>query len=273
MRRGLCVSLCFLIMSGPQFALAQQTEGTTLEQRQPLELVFADSIVPQDRHEAMLTTGLQYWRRGRLHDLLLTQKVEWGISERLQVSTFANPLRNSNAIGSTATGAGDFEMGARYTWVNVGSPFTHVAVAFDAGFPSGDPRKAMGDGAYRMSPSVLLSHEFREGRYQAFSTTGFDFVVAHRQLQPEGDTPRHEYFAKSGLAVRFRQGWAVGELSVNTNRLAGGADTQLVVSAAYVWRFARRTELLVGLPVGLTSSTNQIGGIVKFTFELGGDER
>jgi len=31
-----------------------------LEQRQPLELVSADSIVPQDRHEMMLTSGGWY---------------------------------------------------------------------------------------------------------------------------------------------------------------------------------------------------------------------
>jgi hypothetical protein len=37
-----------------------------------------------------------------------------------------------------------------------------------------------------------------------------------------------------------------------------------------VWRVARRAELLIGVPVGLTSSTDPIGGVPKFTFELGG---
>jgi hypothetical protein len=46
----------------------------SLEQRQPLELVYADSIVPQDKHETMLVTGLWYMRHSRDRDALLTQK-------------------------------------------------------------------------------------------------------------------------------------------------------------------------------------------------------
>jgi hypothetical protein len=32
-------------------------QEASLEQREPLELVYADSIVPQDTHEMMLTSG------------------------------------------------------------------------------------------------------------------------------------------------------------------------------------------------------------------------
>jgi len=155
---------CLVLITG---LLIQTGAGQTnppvepsLEQRQPLELIFADSIVPQDRHEMMLTTGGWYSRqRGDVHNALLTQKIEWGISDKLQISTFVNALRSSNQNGSTSTGMGDFEIGARYTWATVSSPFTHIAVALDGGFPSGSPTKALGEGAYTVSPSLLLSHE------------------------------------------------------------------------------------------------------------------
>jgi len=125
-----CLAGLFLFVAA-RTAYAQEA---SLEQRQPLELVFADSIVPQDRHETMLTTGGWYSRqRDDVHDALLTQKIEWGISDKLQISTFVHALRSSNRSGSTATGLGDFEVGARYTWATAGSPFTHVAVALDAG--------------------------------------------------------------------------------------------------------------------------------------------
>jgi hypothetical protein len=166
--------------------LASQAYGQqkSIEQRQPLELVFADSIVPQDRHEAMFTTGVWYSRRAPTHDAMLTQKVEWGISDQLQVSTFIQTVNTSNVLGSTKTGMGDFEIGARYTWSTVGSEFTHIAVAVDAGFPTGNPRRGLGEGAYTISPSVLLSRELLRGTYQLFSTTGFEFVVASRRLDP-----------------------------------------------------------------------------------------
>jgi len=53
----------------------------------------------------------------------------------------------------------------------------------------------------------------------------------------------------------------------------GGSETQLSLTPSYVRRIARRTELLIGVPVGLTSSTDRIGGVIKFTFELGGGEK
>jgi hypothetical protein len=262
----------FLIIASTLRAIGQADHASTLEQRQPLELVFADSIVPQEYREMMLTTGAWYGRRRPVHDARLTQKIEWGISDRLQISGFLNPLHLVRSYGSMTVGAGDFDLGARYTWVNVGSPFTHIATAMEAGFPSGNPVTGMGEGAYGLSPSILLSREFGRSRYQAFSTTGFEFALARRHLSPGDNIPRHEFFSNSGFGARLGQGWAVAELSVSTNRWSGGDETQVAVTPSYVWRLARRTELLVGVPSGLTSSTDSIGAVVKFTFELGGGE-
>ncbi len=262
----------FYIVASVLPSIAQADQASTLEQRQPLELVFADSIVPQDDHEMMLTTGAWYSRRRSVHDGQLTQKVEWGISEKLQISGFANPLHLVNSEGTSVTGAGDFSLGARYTWVNVNSPFTHVALAMEAGFPSGNPLNGLGDGAYGLSPSILVSHEFKLGRYQAFSTVGLDFVVARRRLESALDTPRNEFFANNGFSARVGPGWTVGELSVATNRWSGGDETHVSLTPSYVWRLARRTELLFGVPLGVTPSTDKVSAVVKFTFELGGQE-
>ena len=272
--------LLFLVIFMGTTCCAQSAAGGTpqetqaaeksLEQRQPLELVFADSIVPQDRHEMMLTTGGWYTQqRGDSHYALLTQKIEWGISDKLQVSTFVQALRRSNQNGSMATGMGDFEVGARYTWETVGSPFTHAAVAFDVGFPTGDPRKGLGESAYTVSPSLLVSHEFARGKYQVFTTDGLEFVVAHRSAGGP-DVPHHAVFSNSGVSMHSGPGWAVAEVSVTSTRSGEGRDTQLTVTPSYIWRVARRTELLFGAFIGLTSSSDRIGGVIKFTFELGG---
>jgi hypothetical protein len=221
----------------------------------------------------MFTTGGRYsQQRGDTRDALLTQKVEWGISGKLQVSTLIDVLQTTNANGSTATGVGDVEVGARYTWAMVGSPYTHIAVAFDAGFPSGDPTRGLGEAGYTVSPSLLLAHEFSAGKYQAFTTDGLEFVLAHRDVEAF-DIPHHSVFSNSGFSMHIGHGWAVGEVSVSSNRWSGGSDTQVAFTPSYVWRLAKRTELLLGVPIGLTSSTDRIGGVVKFTFELGGGEQ
>jgi hypothetical protein len=253
------ILVSFFVVISAMTLLAQIDKTDTLEQRQPLEVVFADSIVPQDYREMMLTTGVWYSHRPPVHEGRLTQKVEWGVSDKLQISGFVNAFHLVHSAGTTETGTGDFDLGLRYTWVNVGSPFAHLAVAMEAGFPSGDPRTGIGEGAYRLSPSVLWSREFRNSRYQAFSTLGSEFVLAYRHLNP-------------GFASRHGKGWAIAELAVSTNRWSGGDETQVAVTPSYVWRLARRTELLLGVPVGLTASTAHIAGVVKFTFELGGDE-
>jgi hypothetical protein len=56
--KGLC-----LLFLGSALVLHACAQEPSLEQRQPLELVYADSIVPQDRHETMLTTeaGHFWW--------------------------------------------------------------------------------------------------------------------------------------------------------------------------------------------------------------------
>ncbi len=251
----------------PKRTHAQQK---SLEERQPLELVFADSIVPQDRHETMLTTGIWYFRHHSAHHALLTQKAEWGISDQLQVATFIQVVNSSNALGSTTTGVGDIEVGARYTWSNAGSPFTHVALALEAGFPTGSSVRGLSEGAYSVSPSVLLSRELQQGKYQVFATTGIEFIVKHRRLHSSDDIPRNSVFSNGGLSVRVGPGWAVGEMSVSSNRWSGGSETQVAFTPSYVWRLGKRAELLFGVPIGLTSSTDRVGGVVKFTFELGG---
>jgi len=163
MRIAIC--LLFLLLCGlAGTSLYGQQE--TLEQRQPLELVFADSIVPQDRHEMMSTTGVWYFRNGISRNASLTQKIEWGISDQLQISTFVHLVNRSNQVGAMQTGFGDFEIGARYSWPKVGSEFTHLAIALDAGFPTGNSQQGLGEGNYIVSPSILFSRELGQGKYQ-----------------------------------------------------------------------------------------------------------
>jgi hypothetical protein len=265
--RPICLLMLIICCGTVRQACAQ---NQSLEQRQPLELVFADSIVPQDRHEAMFTTGMWYFRHGSSNHASLTQKVEWGITDRLQVSTFAELLNSANEAGSRKTGMGDSEIGARYTWARVGSEFTHFAIALDAGFPTGNAQRGLGEGAYTVSPSVLVSRELDKGRYQVFTTTGLDFVLTRRRLDPTQDMPRNTIFSNGGAAVHVGPGWAVSEVSITSNRSNGGRETRIAVTPSYVWRLQRRTELLFGIPVGVTSSNDRVGAVIKFTFELGG---
>src|SRR6185295_15650327 len=99
----------------------------------------------------------------------------------------------------------------------------------------------------------------RQSRYQAFATTGFEFVLARRNSSAAADGAHHDVFVNSGFAARAGQGWMVGEFSVSSNRWAGGDETRVALTPSYIWRLGRRTELLFGMPVGVTSSSPRIG--------------
>jgi hypothetical protein len=145
----------------------------------------------------------------------------------------------------------------------------HLAAALDAGFPTGNVGSGLGDAAYTLSPSLLASHEFEKGKYQLFTTSGLDLVIAHKSLQGiPGESPHDFFFCNSGLSLHAGHGWAIGEIVVSSNRWNGGSETNFTPS--YVRRVARRAELLLGIPIGLTSSTDSVGLAVKFTLELGG---
>jgi Putative MetA-pathway of phenol degradation len=248
-----------------------RAQQPSLEQRQPLELMLADSIVPQDRHELMLTTGGWYSRDGKSHSSSLTQKIEWGISDQLQVSTFVHAIDRTNLPGSTATGFGDVEAGARYSWPAVGShSFSHIALALDASFPTGSRRVGAGEGVGTVSPSILLSQELRQGRLQLFSTTGIEFVANRHRVDSSPEAPRHTLFSNDGVSARAGSGWLICEVQVASNQWNGGSEVRLAVAPGYVWRFAKRGELLAGFPIGMTSSTPRVGAIFKYTFEVGG---
>jgi hypothetical protein len=97
-----------------------------------------------------------------------------------------------------------------------------------------------------------------------------EFIVRHHPIEHSQDAPRNSVFSDSGVSLHAGHGWIIGEISVSSDRWNGGSDTNVILTPSYVWRLASRTELLFGVPIGFTSSTNRLGAVIKFTFELGG---
>ena len=56
----------------------------------------------------------------------LGKKIEWGISDKLQISTFVHVLQSTQSDRFDYNGNGRLGSRERYTWATVGSPFTHV---------------------------------------------------------------------------------------------------------------------------------------------------
>ena len=155
-------------------------------------------------------------QRDNIQDAFLGQKIEWGISAKLQISTFVHVLQSTNQTGSDYNGNG--RLGSRdplHAWATVGSPFTHVAgrVRHGKDFLS-NPAKRLGEAAYTVSPSVLLSHEFSKGKYQLLHNRwSCELVVAFTRTVEESEMPHHSIiYSNSGISMHVgHENWAVGE--------------------------------------------------------------
>src|SRR2546425_12435718 len=72
---------------------------------------------------------------------------------------------------------------------------------------------------------------------------------------------------------------ALGQFALDIHYDASGSRIGMTISYSHspalmirLGAFRKRTELLVGTPSGITSTTNWIGAVMKFVFELGGEE-
>jgi len=109
--------------------------------------------------------------------------------------------------------------------------------------------------------------ELRKGKYQIFTTTGQDFVVKHRRFDPTGRCRATRSFFEQRCDCSCGHGWLVSELSVTASQRPW-RETHLAITPSYVWRLQRRTELLFGIPIGVTSSTDRVWSRNQVTFEL-----
>jgi hypothetical protein len=258
-----------LASRGRAWAQTPPPKAPTLEERLPLELIFADSIVPQDRHETMLTTG-GWMQRGRPETGdQVTQKVEWGVSDHLQVSAFWMAVDRARTADTAAMGIGDLDLETRYSWRTQPADRWHVALALNVGLPTGNVTRGLGGGVRTAGIALLLSGDWPQSRVQVFMTTGVDAVAGTVATAPITH-PRDALFVNGGVSIGASHGWAVVEVSVTNDRWDGGQVNDLRLTPAYVFRLASRCEVAVGVPLGLTRSASRYGAVAKFTFEMGG---
>ncbi len=260
-------ALCAIVLlSGTANVAAQTADGRPLQ-----ELFQTETVYSQEKGETQFTFASRFSKSGERKLFEAPVALEYGISDRWQVSLeWAATNRLTTAAGKTR-GAGDLQIGTKYSWMNLGRSTFHAAVGFELSVPTGNVEKGLGEGNLEYEPYVVIAKDFpRLAGLQIFSQFGVAFT-----RHVKGPITTHEHEAgksiewNNGMFVRYRQVRFTSEF--NWSRSA--AENSLYFTPGLVWKLPRNLEFGAGVPIGLTRDTDRFRAIVKLVYEFGGDSR
>jgi hypothetical protein len=231
----LVILFCF-----PMTSAAQAVERPRLVE----ELLTGERVTLQDEKELEASFGFDDRSLSALETLTLTLRLEYGISERLQVEVEA-PWARLKIADSTQAGLGDLEIGALFGIVTSLEPWAlsaGVRVHVSSGSHSGNP----GGDDWAVEPTLLTAMTLGAGQVQASAS-----------WSTEPSAPRWSFHA--ALIEPWRAWRGVLEIEASEK----GSST---LTPGVIWHVPA-LEVGIGCPLGLSHDAPS-GVIVKVTKEF-----
>lgn len=219
------------------------------------EVLGATVVYPQEQGEIQLTLAPAYAHgRGR-HLAHVTYATEIGVTDWLQFELeWMAPTVAAGRGSPTAVGIGDVELGGQLTWMRMrGSPWSG-ALALETTLPVGREDSDFSEGTVVYEPYVTLAVDPPSGRAQVFTNLGLE--LSSEALQP---------FVNAGVigAAGITRPYLVVAYSGSEAHAVPGVS--LILPAGW--------ELIMGIPVGLTRSSDSIGVGLVLIYEINPLER
>lgn len=255
-----------ILLAGTVNLSAQTTDARRLQ-----ELFQTETVYPQEKGEFQVTFASKF-SKGAERKLFETPvAMEYGISDRWQVSLEWSASNRLTTGDDKARGVGDLQIGTKYSWMNLGRSNFHAAVGFELGVPTGNVEKGLGEGNLEYEPYVVVAKDFpRLSGLQIFSQFGVTFA---RHVKGPVKIEDHEA-AKSiewnnGMFVPYRKVRFTSEF----NWSKSSTENSLYFTPGVIWKLPRDLEFGVGAPIGVTRDTDRFRAIVKLVYEFGGAGR
>ena len=259
------------IIGSPSGRADKAKEGI---KQQPLQELFqTDVVYPQEAGEWQFTLAPVFRREGAADVSEISASVEYGLTDAWQVGVGWSPLMRRNPeIGRTTRGIGDVELGTKYSFLNIDGSSFHAAARFSVHLPSGSIDKELTDGFVEYDPSLILAKDFPKlHNAQLFAQIGLGLVQRVKEPAKVGDRQpaAHQFIWSAGFFVPFKRWVPTVEFSANNNRWNhGGTDNQMYLTPGCVWKLFRSAQIGVGVPIGLNRSSDSVGIISQFIYEL-----
>lgn len=242
-------------------AAAQQTGKKKYVQL--LQDVFQTELVyPQEKSEFQFTVFPACDRYSGYELYQLPLMVEYGITNRWQIEFEWNTLQHKNRHpGNSVTGTGDFQIGTRYSFMNIGNSDFHAAAGFEMGIPFGNEKKEMSEGVWEYEPFLLLAVDFPKlNNAQLFGQTGISFIQQQEPDEQEGN----ELNMGCGFFIPVTHVILSSELTwYHTTEV-----DQLFYTPGAVFTMSKGWETGIAFPLGLNRHALNFGIMVMITFEF-----
>ncbi len=245
-------------------------DDETRGDRHPLQDVFQTEVVyPQGTGEVQLTLAPTF-QHGQARDTFhLMVGIEYGLTNAWQVQcewdAFVHQAPGKDNLS-------DVSLGTKYSFMNVGGTNLHAALQFEISLPAGDVNDELTEGFMEYEPSLMVAHDFPTfHNVQLFSQIGVGLVdrLKTPDDEDEKEPAAHEFFWSSGLFIPFHWGVVTAELTWTTNEWNNhGKEEQLFYTPGFVKPFPGGWEFGVGVPVGLTSRSDDIQVIGHLIYEF-----
>lgn len=216
------------------------------------ELFLTESVFPDEQGEYQPFVAADYQRHSRdSWSTLLTVGLEYGITDRLQVST-SIPWVAIHDEGESGDGAGDLSAELFYNLTPTSEP---VAFSFAAGItlPTGNEDLGFGEGAEELELTIIMAGRAADVQWQ---------------FNLGGEWTDDESELVYSVAVLPMQSHST---IVPTLELSG-AETdeggELYATPGLHWRPAENAGLGFGVPVGLSSDAEQLRVMMYYTIEF-----
>lgn len=190
--------------------------------------------------------------------------MEYGITDHWQVKFELGPsLERDPATAAMGARTGDWLVGTKRDFLNLGGSDVHAAVGFDFASPSdsGDP---MSSGARSYSPYFVLAKDLPASS-RVFTQVGFDLL----QSVARDEDAAHVLNWSSGYYFPIGEFLLTSEFSLSTDRWNHGGQTrEMYITPGVFRRLSDSWWIGVGVPVGLNADSSRLTAMISLVYEF-----
>ncbi len=239
------------------------------EYSQPVEEFFiAESVYPQEQFEVQFTFAPIISSESGEEKYQYPFSVEYGITDQLQIeSGFGTSLDD---IGFPDK-VNEFEVGLKYSFMNINEKNIHAALGFEAEIPIDEE-----DEEVQYSPSFILAYDFlNKYDIQIFTNIGYHIVNSEEDEETvEEDEAGEEdeeilensFDFNSGFFISFGDVTFVNEISIQ--KVSSEMDSEVYLTPGIVFSTPLEIEIGVAGSIGLNDHADSFRAILSFAYEL-----
>jgi Putative MetA-pathway of phenol degradation len=237
----------------PQVTRAEEEEKPEIEVVEP---ILTEETLPNEPKELSLRLTTDYRKKeSEVTGLLPQVDLFYGLAERFGLE-LSVPLAYHKGEEGRAYGVGDISLGLKYVVVEHHRNLPAIVVGLEAGFPTGNRERELGEGAYELTPSVALLKDF--GPFNVQGNFGWA-----RQVTGEREEQWNYNWA---LAVPLfkRKAHLLAELNGDW-----GHHPSNTFSPGFKYELKSETTIGLAIPIGISRGAPDWGIVAQFQIGVG----